>query len=127
MILITGGSYQGKTNYVTEHFQYEMTDGAYCDYDALKIAKILKNYHKLVRRLMDENIDPEEYTRVFCSENPACIVLINEIGSGIIPMRKEERIWREKVGRCGCILAEKSSSVIRLICGIPTAIKGELL
>ena len=127
MILITGGAYQGKTDYAKAHFQYAVTDGAVCDPDAAKTSRILKNYHILVRRIMESGMNAEAFTRDFCSENPACIVLIDEVGSGIIPMDKQERIWREAVGRAGCILAEHSDSVIRVVCGIPTAVKGALL
>ena len=127
MILITGGAYQGKTAYVKAHFQHEITDGAVCMFDTAKSAAILTNYHMLIRRLTESGMDAESFTRAFCSENPDCIVLLDEIGSGIIPMEKQERIWRETVGKAGCILAENSEAVIRLLCGIPTAIKGELL
>lgn len=127
MILITGGAYQGKTAYVKAHFQQEMTDGAVCPFDAAKSAAIITNYHILVRRLTESGIEAESFTREICSENPDCIVLLDEIGSGIIPMDRQERIWRETVGRAGCILAEHAQAVIRLICGIPTALKGELL
>lgn len=127
MILITGGAYQGKTAYVKAHFQHEITDGAVCMFDTAKSAAILTNYHMLIRRLTESGMDAESFTRAFCSENSDCIVLLDEIGSGIIPMEKKERIWRETVGKAGCILAENSEAVIRLLCGIPTAIKGELL
>ena len=127
MILITGGAYQGKTAYAQTHFQYEITDGAVCDFDRAKTSKILKNYHIIVRRLTESGLDAEAYTSAFCSENPDCTVLIDEIGSGIIPLEKEDRVWRENVGKAGCILAEHSETVIRLVCGIPAAIKGELL
>ena len=127
MILITGGAYQGKTEYAKTHFQFAVTDGASCEFDDSKTAKILKNYHVLVRRMIESGIDAEAYTRELCKTNPDCVILINDVGSGIIPMEKQERIWRENVGRAGCILAEQSSTVIRLICGIPTAIKGTLL
>lgn len=127
MILITGGAFQGKTNYARVHFQGEITDGTDCEFDCAKTAAILTNYHILIRRLTESGINAEAYTREFCSVNPDCIVLLDEIGSGIIPMDKQERIWREHVGKAGCILAENAQAVIRLICGIPTAIKGELL
>ena len=127
MILITGGAYQGKTEYAKAHFQFEITDGAVCDDKAAKTSKILKNYHILVRRLTESGMDAERFTRELCTVNPDCVVLINEVGSGIIPLEKSERIWRETVGRAGCILAENADSVIRLVCGIPTALKGELL
>ena len=127
MILITGGAYQGKTSYVQAHFSDAVTDGAVCSFDDAACAKILNNYHILVRRLLDAGADAEAFTEAVCKANPDCIILIDEIGSGIIPLEKPERIWRETVGRCGCMLAENADSVIRLVCGIPTAIKGELL
>ena len=127
MILITGGAYQGKTAYAQAHVPYEMTDGSCCAFDEVKRAKILKNYHILVRRLIDADMDAEAFTQELCAENPACIILIDEIGSGIIPLEKSERIWRETVGRCGCIIAAHADSVIRLVCGIPTPLKGALL
>lgn len=127
MILITGGAFQGKTAYAQAHFHCQITDGADCGFEDAKSAKMLKNYHILVRRLSEAGENPEAFTRTFCTDNPDCIVLMNEIGSGIIPLDKTERIWRESTGRCGCILAEKANHVIRMVCGIPNAIKGELL
>jgi len=127
MILITSGAYQGKTAYVKAHFPYPITDGTVCDFEKSKTAKILNHYHIFVRRLMESGVDAEAFTRDICSENPDCIVLLDEIGSGIIPMERQERLWRETVGKTGCILAENAQAVIRLICGIPTAIKGELI
>ncbi|MCQ2417387.1 MAG: bifunctional adenosylcobinamide kinase/adenosylcobinamide-phosphate guanylyltransferase [Oscillospiraceae bacterium] len=126
MILITGGAFQGKTAYTEAHFHYEITDGASCDLATIRHAQILNRYHETVRRLMAENMDAEAFTRNICAENPNCIVLIDEVGSGIVPMEKQERIWRESVGRCGCILAQHAHTVIRCICGIPVAIKGDL-
>ena len=127
MILITGGAYQGKTAYIQAHVPCAVTDGAVCTFAEAKTAKILKNYHILVRRLTAAGTDAECFTGALCSENPYCIILIDEIGSGIIPMDKSERMWRETVGRCGCILAGNARAVIRLVCGIPVAVKGELL
>ena len=49
---------------------------------------------------------------------------MDEIGCGIVPMEKSERVWRENAGRCGCIIAANSVKVIRIVCGIPDIIKG---
>lgn len=126
MTLITGGAFQGKTSYAMQ-FSDSVTDGVSCEICDAKTSKILRNYHILVRRLLDSGVDAEVFTKELCIENPECIILIDEIGCGIIPMEKSERIWREAVGICGCILAENAENVIRMVCGIPTAIKGDLL
>lgn len=123
MILITGGAFQGKTAYAKSHFPGEITDGASCGTISAETAEILINYHLLLRRIAE----PESFTASFCKENPDCVVVIQEVGCGIVPLEKEERIWSETVGRCGCILAEHADVVIRMVCGIPTVIKGALL
>ena len=47
----------------------------------------------------------------------------NEVGCGVVPMLKEEREYREQVGRMQVILAKSSESVERVICGIAQKIK----
>lgn len=126
MIFVTGGAYQGKTAYVTALSGNAVTDGAVCKINEIKGAMIIKNYHLLVKRLIREGKDPILFTEKLCENNPECIIIMDEIGCGIIPAEKSEREWREKVGRCGCIIAEKAETVIRVICGIPQAIKGKL-
>ena len=127
MILITGGAYQGKTAYAQAHISHTFTNGESCGFDEAKAAKVLTNYHALIRRLTESGIDAEAFTAAFCKANPGCVVLLDEVGSGIIPMEKSERMWREAVGRAGCILAENARTVIRLVCGIPIVLKGDLL
>lgn len=127
MILIIGGAYQGKNAYAKAHFQHDITDGRHCTFQEAKAAEILNNYHILIQRLMQAGADAISFTAQLCTENKQCVIILDEIGCGIIPMEKQERIWRETVGRCGCILAEHADSVIRLVCGIPAAIKGESL
>ncbi len=126
MILIIGGAGQGKLAYVQEHFQLQckdIADGADCSISDALQARAVTHYHLLIRRLGEDAI---AFTERLCSERPDAVILLDEIGCGIIPMEKNDRIWRETVGRCGCILAAHSDSVIRMVCGIPTAIKGEL-
>lgn len=127
MIMITGGAFQGKTEYAKNRFGFSDSDiinGGICDLEAVFTAKCVTNYHLAVKRLLEANADPEEFSRRICRENPDAVIIINEIGSGIIPLEKGERIWREETGRAGCIIAENSCEVIRLVCGIPVKIKG---
>lgn len=129
MIMITGGAFQGKRGCLTRLYGIadgDILNGAECDLDEVFTAAAVADYHELVRRLLKENIDAVEFTEKLCRENPSAAVIINEIGCGIIPLEKSERIYREEVGRAGCIIAENSDTVIRVFCGIPEAIKGEL-
>ena len=53
-------------------------------------------------------------------------VIAAEVGSGIVPVDREEREARERAGRLNILLAERASAVVRVFCGIPLVIKGEL-
>lgn len=127
MILITGGAAQGKLKFVTENFRPNVIiNGIDCDFSMLKNVECMINYHLLIKRLMLENADTAAFTKKFCVKNQNAVIIMNEVGSGIIPMEKSEREWRENVGKCGCIIAERADTVIRMTCGIPTVIKGKL-
>ena len=127
MIMITGGAYQGKTEYAKQRFGFsddEILNGGSCEFEAVFAAKCVTEYHLLIKRLLENNTDVQDFSRRLCRENPHAVIIINEIGAGIIPLEKSERIWREETGRAGCIIAEKSAEVVRVICGIPVKIKG---
>jgi adenosyl cobinamide kinase/adenosyl cobinamide phosphate guanylyltransferase len=53
-------------------------------------------------------------------------VIATEVGSGVVPVDKEERAAREAAGRLTCLLAQRADTVVRVFCGIPMVIKGEL-
>lgn len=125
MIMITGGAYQGKTEFAKARYGCKITDGENCDFESVLTAECVKNYHLLVKRLLESKRDVITFTERLCAENSDLIVIINEIGCGVIPLEKSDRIWREQVGRAGCIIAKNSDTVLRLIGGIPTVIKGE--
>ncbi|SHM82134.1 bifunctional adenosylcobinamide kinase/adenosylcobinamide-phosphate guanylyltransferase [Ruminococcus flavefaciens] len=128
MKLITGGAYQGKAETALKLFGIRKEDiisGEDCEFEEVLTAKCIRDYHRLVSRLMDTGADPVEFTKRLCRENSSCILIMNEIGCGIVPMERKERVYRENVGRCGCIIAAESDEVVRVICGIAHFLKGE--
>jgi len=126
MIMITGGAYQGKKDFVKVHYNCEILNGDNCDFESVFTAKCVSNYHQLVKRLIENGDDVASYTESLCRENSNLIVITNEIGCGIVPLEKSDRLWREQVGRAGSLIVKNSDTVVRLICGIPAVIKGEL-
>ena len=127
MTLITGGAYSGKTEFAIKKFNIKSTDiidGAECSLEQVFACRAIRNFQLLVKRFGTN--DGAALTRTIHMENPDLIIITNEIGSGIIPMEKSDRIWREETGRAGCAAAGFSDLVVRMCCGIPTAIKGEL-
>ena len=53
------------------------------------------------------------------------VVVLVEVGNGIVPLDPEERAWRDRVGLLSRELAARSDAVVRMVCGIPTYLKGE--
>ena len=54
------------------------------------------------------------------------IVTCSEVGAGIVPLDAQERAWREAVGRMSCELASQADAVVRMVCGIPVVLKGDM-
>ena len=59
----------------------------------------------------------------FVREHPDAVVVADEIGCGVVPMDRNDRIWREAAGRALCVIAQKAETVIRVTCGIGVRIK----
>jgi adenosyl cobinamide kinase/adenosyl cobinamide phosphate guanylyltransferase len=53
-------------------------------------------------------------------------VLCDEVGSGVIPVAGNEAAARRAVGKLCILLAQQAACVVRVVCGIPTVIKGTL-
>ncbi len=129
MIFVIGGVFEGKKQFAEKQFSLlddEILDGEKCDFEAVFSAKCVNNCHNLIKRLINNKIDPIEFTREIILRNSGLILIMDEIGCGIIPIERDDREYRELVGKCGCIIAEKSEAVIRIFCGIPNVIKGEI-
>ena len=43
-----------------------------------------------------------------------------------MPTDPEEREAREAAGRLSCLLAERADTVVRVYCGLPQVLKGQL-
>ena len=126
MRLVLGGVAQGKRNYVKTAYHISENDifsGENAELEQLCRAKAVDKFHLWVRRKVKEQADVPKLTETFIKKNPDCIVICNEVGCGVVPMLKEEREYREQVGRMQVILAKSSESVERVICGIAQKIK----
>lgn len=123
MILIIGGAYQGKTGYASSLGISDICDGASEDINGIWKHSAVNNFQLLVKRQLEAGLDPLEEAERLLDNNPNIVIISTEIGGGIVPLEKSERIWREAVGKVCCFLARKSERVVRVICGIPTIIK----
>ncbi len=114
MILVIGGAFSGKREYV-KSLGYKDSDMA----DAVINEKpVVYNLQNLLAAASESE---QLMTEKLLSKS---VVICNEVGSGIIPVDKHERENRETIGRVCINLAQNADKVVRIVCGIPTAIKG---
>lgn len=127
MRMIIGGAYQGKTRYAAEKYALtagEIADGAEISEEKISAFRCVNCFHLFVKKCLENGADPIGAAEKILGENPSIIIIMDEIGNGIVPLEKSERIWREQVGKTGCFLAERAESVERIICGMCVKIKG---
>jgi len=102
MLLITGPMFAGKKEYAKSLG----FDTASMVYDAQKLVRT----HDDLEVLADELAAKQ-------------VVICTEVGGGIVPIDKDERIFRERAGRLSVLLAKRAEKVVRIWCGLPQVLK----
>jgi adenosyl cobinamide kinase/adenosyl cobinamide phosphate guanylyltransferase len=128
MIFVTGGNSQGKLEFVMKTFAISsdnVVDGSECALEDAFRKPVLNLTHILFKRMLNEDLDLNAFIEAGLIQNPDIIIICDEVGCGIVPIRQEERTLREKIGRSQCMLAGRAEKVYRVCCGIPELIKGE--
>ena len=110
MILIIGPMFSGKRETAMQLLhcgEAELAEHCVCDVQELAA------FREDIEALADELAVYEVLTAA-------------EIGCGVVPLDPAQRAARERAGRLACLLAERADTVVRVFCGIPKVIKGEL-
>lgn len=131
MILVTGGFCQGKREFaaglmgltVGPGFDAITADGQGDDPALAFERDVLIGFHHYIAVLLSRGQSAEPFVRQVIAHRPAVIVM-DEVGYGIVPIDKNDRSYREAVGRAGQLLAAEADEVYRVVCGIGTRIKG---
>lgn len=153
MELYIGGFAQGKLEYVQNKKAEEATsivmviDCAQSDYqktlqsidnkiknenaDVNNIANvndivIINHLHMWVKDLLREGMEESEVQSTilsWVSTHPNTILICDELGNGIVPLEKMDRIWREQTGRLMIELAGQAERVERILCGLGQRLK----
>lgn len=108
MKLYIGGAYQGQN----ELAQNENPG-----------AEIFLDFHETICEVVNHGEEPRAFATRFCVEHPDGVIAANEVGAGVVPMRAEDRAFREAVGRALCVIAQEAKQVTRCVCGIGVRIK----
>lgn len=131
MVLITGGAYQGKKDFAEEILKEKYgiipedkkVDSSLADEKQMREAFIITNVHLWIAGLLREGKDPYRETEKLVKENPDVVLVVNELGCGVVPVDAFGRNWREVTGRICCLLAREAEAVYRVVCGIGTRIQ----
>lgn len=104
-------------------------DGAADPFEAAYSRKLVVNVQDYVRRFAGlEDGEARERLQEFLDrlikENPGAVAVMDEIGCGIVPVRREERLWRDLAGEAAQTLAACSRDVYRVTGGLAQVLKG---
>ena len=110
MILVVGGSYQGKTEFAREQFPN---------------AKYLNQLHAFIKNRLEAGNSQEEIIAEIrkVTSDGEWVVISDEIGNGVVPFDAFDRQWREATGRILISVAKEASEVYKVVCGIGQRIK----
>lgn len=125
MVLVFGGAYQGKLEYVIRNYGIQENEIFHCD-DASEIdfsGRVVYGFEKLVLNLVKSGADPLDHLKRNLDKMKDKIIICTDISCGVVPIDPVLRQWREAAGRCMALLAANAESVIRVFCGIGTVLK----
>lgn len=127
MLLVTGGLFQGQKDFAIKLAALsleQVLEGKDCEFDDAFKAVAINDFHLIIKRLLEAGWDANQFARELIEKNPEVVIIMDEVGCGIVPAKPEERLYRETTGRISCELAKASAKVYRVFCGIGTCIKG---
>jgi adenosylcobinamide kinase/adenosylcobinamide-phosphate guanylyltransferase len=126
MILILGGYAQGRRAYAMK--TYGLTERDIWDAASKTPWKddkrLILHPEALVTQWLGDGKDPAAMTLQCLPQWQNAVVIAQEVGCGLVPVEKEDRRWREAVGKMHQILAQHATCVERICCGLSMRLKG---
>lgn len=126
MILIIGGSYQGKLDFARQRFGLTDDDIQLCNEttEALDFSRHCIAYiDRFALNRVRAGVEPAQALSADPGLYEDAVFIANDVSGGVVPMDPVLRAWREACGRMNLRLAREADEVWRLFCGIPQRIK----
>ena len=139
MILVTGGSSQGKREFVRQYLgeqdadRFVWTEGEKASWEEFMDGRFCRDFQLFVRRVMEGSVVPyghepegpvtEQLLEELLAGPKDRVLVTDEIGCGIVPADAFERLYREETGRLCYRIAGEADEVWRVCCGTGIRIK----
>lgn len=120
MILIIGGAYNGKLDYVKKTYNIKDDDIFFCDKNEIDFSKkVIYGLHKFTYY----DSDCVKFIKDNIGKFNEKIIICDDISSGIVPLQKKDRLWRENTGKCLQFLSLNANEIYRIFFGIELVLK----
>ena len=124
MILVFGGAYNGKLAFVKEKYSIKDEEIFFCKDEELNLdKKVICGLHIFIKNCILRGIDALDVLEKNIDILEDKIIICDEIGSGIVPMEKLDREYREECGRGLQFLTKKATTVSRIFFGLEEILK----
>lgn len=125
MILIIGGAYQGKHDYVKQAFSVAEEEFISCSEEKpLDFSgRCLEHLERFALYCVKNGLDAVELFRSGKEAWNDMILICDDISCGVVPLSAESRAWREMTGRLCIYLSGEAAHVERIFCGLPLSLK----
>lgn len=126
MILVFGGSFNGKLDFVLKEFNLSREDVFFCKDEKLNLhKKVVCGLQEFTYQCILNKINPLESLKENIDKLKDKIIICDDISSGVVPIDKTERVWRESTGKSLQWLTKESDKVYRVFFGISKVVKNE--
>ncbi len=126
MVFVIGGAYQGKLDFARANLAEPGAAIFSCAETTLEIdwsCQVIDKIHLLIWARQQAGLDPQAYLSQHRVQLADKIVICDDLSSGVVPIDRETRLWREQVGRSSVWLAREADRVVRVFCGLATDLK----
>lgn len=89
MILIVGGTFQGKKAFAEKLLnekREDFTDGTSCAFSDIYHAKVLFHFHEYIRRMLEQEMSVQESGEQLWMRNPDLVLISNDSDTAVVPM-----------------------------------------
>ena len=125
-MLVFGGAFNGKLKYVKDKYSLKDEEIYYCKSDEINLEKkVISGFHIFIREMLINNKDAIKYIEENKELLKEKILIADDINSGIVPIDKFDRKWRDVNGKVLQILSEENNKVIRVFFGLEMVLKDE--